>query len=88
MYTVAGSLIIIEYSRNEAKNAKKAEAMAAKEARVRAELDESLSEIRAMQSYLERRVRELEERSRNPPSPSSSIPPEVTSSQLLPCAVV
>lgn len=56
MYTVAGSLIIFEYSRNEAKNAAKAQVAAEKEARFRADLDSKFGELQSMHIKLSERL--------------------------------
>mmetsp|Transcript_2739 Transcript_2739/g.4217 ORF Transcript_2739/g.4217 Transcript_2739/m.4217 type:complete len:205 (+) Transcript_2739:984-1598(+) len=62
MYTVAGSLIIYEYSRNEAKNALKAKVAAEKEAIFRADLDRKFSELQSMHSKLSERLDVIESR--------------------------
>jgi predicted nucleic acid-binding Zn-ribbon protein len=62
MYTVAGSLIIYEYSRNEAKNAAKAQVASEKEAKFRADLDQKFGEMQSTQVKLSERLDAIENR--------------------------
>eukprot|EP01036_Dinobryon_divergens_P023775 gene23775-32160_t len=85
MYTIAGSIIIYEYARNESKNAKKAAQAAEQEARFRTDLEEKFANIAAYQSDLNERIAgieaQLKEAQETRGSPLEPVAATITSDQ-------